>query len=829
MTEDKKNDTLTMVTTPVDSIVCHECQSELDVSEMPSLTSFKCPVCETKLTVACKLDGYLLINLLGEGGMALVFEAIDEMLQRHVAIKIMRREMAQDAKWAAQFIHEARAAANIMSQNVVQIMSVGEKQGHPYIVMELIQGGKLDKLIKSGKPLTETHVLRTGIDVAKGLMAAKEIGIIHGDVKPGNVLFDHHNVAKIADFGLSRFARKKKKLAPHEVWGTPNYIAPEKAKDHTEDFRSDIYSLGATLFHAFTGRVPFTGRSAVEVVAARLAMPAPDVRSLREDLHDVTAAIVARTLEADPFKRYPTYKSLIADMTDALNDLSDQGCLVRRYGCHTEKRRRGMYTETRRRDTKHKRDPVAAPRRFLLGWLIGVVVPILLIIAGAAAFRWYDNGPQHSHGRGDATGTVAPVRSEPKYEAEPDPRPGQILYWRFDEPTGRQARDSSGEKNRGKLYYMNEHSRVPGVVNRALLFNGKNAYVLEHSLSHDLIEDAAVSFWFTATNNAARKVDFQIECMIDLALKESHGLQIGLGIKQYPGRIMLNSDQMRMIRTQHDYRNGKWHHVVLMRHERRCSLFVNGRRIATVPCDPVTYTRFFVGKRNGDPKFPFAGAIDEVRLFNRALADYEVAALYDEIAGQERDDIGKPREGREAAPPPEPDKTGTNVVTALIAISNLAHGKTARYGHVDSKMYHTAWEKGGDAAVVVDGDMTTSCGTHHADLDQWIGVDLGADIAINRMNLVWESEKHRAVDYRIEVAADAETWSAVKTVTGNAALETHDVFPVVTTRYARVYITSGGLDKPDNHGYRSRVKLQELRVFGPARNRVAGADNAKNE
>jgi len=254
--------------------------------------------------------------------MGAVYRALDETLGRYVAIKVMRRSLAADRQFVENFLREARAAAALSHPNVVQVYSCGEWRGQPYIVMELVDGGRLDEEISRGEPMDEVRALEIALDVAEGLRAAAEIGLVHGDIKPANILFDSHGTAKVADFGLARFARREPESG--EVWGTPYYIAPEKARRQKVDHRADIYSLGATLYHALGAKPPFEGETATDVVLARLKNPAIGLRVIRPSLQPETADVVARMLEADPFMRYPTYESLIADLREALRIAKQQ-------------------------------------------------------------------------------------------------------------------------------------------------------------------------------------------------------------------------------------------------------------------------------------------------------------------------------------------------------------------------------------------------------------------------------------------------------------------------------------------------------------------------
>lgn len=309
------NDTIGILADRVDEINCRKCGAVIDVSRAPSFSSVTCPSCQAVQPVPAVLGPFLLLERMGAGGMGEVYRAVDRSLNRYVAIKVMQASMGEDPQFVENFLREARAAAAINHRNVVQIYSCGQEKGQPYIVMELVSGGRLDDMMADGKRIEPERALEIGLDVARGLNAAFEIGMMHGDIKPANILFDKGNTAKVVDFGLARFIRGAE---TGEIWGTPYYIAPEKARHQHADQRSDIYSLGATLYHAIAGQPPFDGETASDVVLERLKHPAPNLRETVADLHPRIADLVARMLEADPFMRYPTYPSLIADIEDTL-------------------------------------------------------------------------------------------------------------------------------------------------------------------------------------------------------------------------------------------------------------------------------------------------------------------------------------------------------------------------------------------------------------------------------------------------------------------------------------------------------------------------------
>ncbi len=307
-------DQIDILTEPVKQIICAKCGKPLDVATLAPFSRFRCGHCNAVQTVPAKFGNFVLLELLGRGGMAAVYRGLDQALGRQVAIKFMLRSLGADPEFYAQFKREARAAAALSHPNIVQIYSLGEEKGQSYIVMELLSGGRLDQMIAGRKKLDEATALRIALEVAEGLSAAHRAGLIHDDIKPENILFDSKGVAKVVDFGLAHFRGKGPQAGQNEIWGTPYYIAPEKVLRKAPDFRSDMYSLGGTLFHALAGRPPFEGDTAVDVVKARLQQPVPDVRQIRPDIRPETAALLARLLEREPGKRPSSYEQLLAEL-----------------------------------------------------------------------------------------------------------------------------------------------------------------------------------------------------------------------------------------------------------------------------------------------------------------------------------------------------------------------------------------------------------------------------------------------------------------------------------------------------------------------------------
>ena len=257
-----------------------------------------------------KIDSYEIQKCLGTGGMGTVYRARDEKLDRVVALKVMLKDLRSDPAILEAFRKEARAVAKLNHPNIAQIYSFGENEGKPYIAMEYVGGEHFDSLVFSPAPLDQAKVMKTGMEIAQGLQVAADAGLVHGDIKPENIVFDDHGVPKLLDFGIASASNAKST----EIWGTPYYIAPEKLRKERVDFRSDIYCLGATLYHALTKHPPFDGDDVRAVLRARLDGPPPQMSTYRPDIDPEVEAIVGRMLQADPSDRYPTYGALIADI-----------------------------------------------------------------------------------------------------------------------------------------------------------------------------------------------------------------------------------------------------------------------------------------------------------------------------------------------------------------------------------------------------------------------------------------------------------------------------------------------------------------------------------
>ena len=306
----------------IDSVIqtCTACGTLIDVSDEEPFALMHCATCGAAQRVRRTFDHFELQEVLGSGGMGAVYRALDTSLNRPVALKLLRKEFSADQEFVGKFEKEAAITASINHPNVVRVYTSGQDHGLVYIAMELVDKGSLDDLMGLQGQVAEAQMLEVGVQIAKGLNAALKRGLIHRDVKPGNILFADAHTAKIVDFGLAVLQEHASTVAG-EVWGTPYYVAPEKLDNQPEDFRSDMYSLGGTLFHALAGRPPFEAETASMVALKHIKSQAVSLQAFAPDVSSATAYVINKTLEKEPRNRYQSYEELIEHLEYARNQL----------------------------------------------------------------------------------------------------------------------------------------------------------------------------------------------------------------------------------------------------------------------------------------------------------------------------------------------------------------------------------------------------------------------------------------------------------------------------------------------------------------------------
>jgi eukaryotic-like serine/threonine-protein kinase len=261
---------------------------------------------------------YRLESKLGSGGMSTVYLALDEVLDRPVAVKLLHREISDEADQLERFRREARAAARLSHPNLVGVIDAGEDDGRPYIVFEYIDGRTLKRQIQEQGPLPVDEAVAYAIEIGRGLTAAHARKLVHRDVKPQNVLIDPDGRAKVTDFGIARSLEQKGMTATGRVLGTTDYVSPEQAMGEDVDERSDVYSLGVVLYEMLTGDVPFQAETQVGVAMKHVNEPMPDVQAKRPEVSAVVASVVDRATTKDPRDRYNTVAEMVRDLEQTL-------------------------------------------------------------------------------------------------------------------------------------------------------------------------------------------------------------------------------------------------------------------------------------------------------------------------------------------------------------------------------------------------------------------------------------------------------------------------------------------------------------------------------
>ncbi len=265
-------------------------------------------------------DRYEIEKLIGEGGMANVYLAKDTILDRKVAVKVLRGDLAGDEKFVRRFQREALAASSLSHPNIVEIYDVGEDNGNFYIVMEYIDGKTLKQLIKKRGVLTLPETIDIMMQLLDALATAHDSYIIHRDIKPQNIMIKDSGLVKITDFGIAMALNSAQLTQTNSVMGSVHYLPPEQASGKGSTIRSDIYSLGILMFEMLTGRVPFKGDSAVEIALKHMKEPLPSVREINPVVPQSVENIILKAAAKNPKNRYKDVRDMKDDLKTCLDE-----------------------------------------------------------------------------------------------------------------------------------------------------------------------------------------------------------------------------------------------------------------------------------------------------------------------------------------------------------------------------------------------------------------------------------------------------------------------------------------------------------------------------
>lgn len=265
-------------------------------------------------------DRYQIIKTLGEGGMANVYLAHDTILDRNVAVKVLRGDLANDEKFVRRFQREALSASSLSHPNIVEMYDVGEDDGQYYIVMEYVNGKTLKQVLKQRGQLSITEVIDIMLQLTDGMAHAHDAYIVHRDIKPQNIMLLSNGVIKITDFGVATALNSTQLTQTNSVMGTVHYLPPEQAQGKGSTIRSDIYSMGIMMYELLTGLVPYKGENAVEIALKHLKEPLPSVRKSNSSIPQSIENVVIKATAKNPKNRYADARQMHEDLKTALDD-----------------------------------------------------------------------------------------------------------------------------------------------------------------------------------------------------------------------------------------------------------------------------------------------------------------------------------------------------------------------------------------------------------------------------------------------------------------------------------------------------------------------------
>lgn len=308
---------------------CRKCGTriEVDVDAGPQVMCAAChainEVPPPHIGADTTIGGFRLIRRIGRGGMGDVYFAHQTSLNREAAVKVLHRSLCRDPVFVARFLREVRLVARLEHPNIVKAYEAGEDCGFRYLAMAYVDGVTLEQCLRRRGPIPETEALDIALQVARALdYAWREHRLLHRDLKPANIMLDQRGLARLMDFGISRSLTD----APGKVTraglivGTPNYMSPEAIQNQPDlDFRSDLYSLGATLYHVLTGQLPYAGRNFADTLRRRGSLePLPHPQDANPALSEPCVALLTRMLEPDPARRHESWQALMSDIEQVI-------------------------------------------------------------------------------------------------------------------------------------------------------------------------------------------------------------------------------------------------------------------------------------------------------------------------------------------------------------------------------------------------------------------------------------------------------------------------------------------------------------------------------
>ena len=336
-------------------------------------------------------DRYEIVKSIGEGGMANVYLAIDVILDRKVAIKILRGDLANDEKFIRRFKREALSASSLSHPNIVEMYDVGEDNGNYYIVMEYVEGKTLKQLLKKRGNLTVSEAVDIMLQLTDGMTHAHDSYIIHRDLKPQNIMIQENGQIKITDFGIAMALNSTQLTQTNSVMGSVHYLPPEQANGKGSTIKSDIYSMGILFYELLTGVLPFKGENAVEIALKQMKEPIPSVRKQNPNIPQSVENIILKATAKNPKNRYNDVREMYGELKTCLDESKKNvNRLIFKYPEHeNEDTKKIPVIKNEPKDNVEKTSDIVkeVPKEeekktnVLIGVLVGILVFIITVIA----------------------------------------------------------------------------------------------------------------------------------------------------------------------------------------------------------------------------------------------------------------------------------------------------------------------------------------------------------------------------------------------------------------------------------------------------------------
>jgi serine/threonine protein kinase len=342
-----------------------------------------------------RISHYSIVSELGRGGMGVVYKAHEESLNRFVALKVLGKHLSDDESFVERFKREAQSAAALNHPNIVQVYAIDEFEGQHYFAMEYVEGASIQQMIKAQGSLNPVAAGRLILQAASGLGAAHGRGVVHRDIKPANLMVDERGLVKITDFGLALLAAGATRLTATGMFmGTPGYLSPEQCLNEGIDQRTDIYSLGVTLYEMLTGVIPLNADSPLALLRQIIDVEPKDVGDLKPDVPEALRAILRKMMAKKPQDRYSNCDDLIGDLQSWLETTggvkSDPGTVVTTSvatpapGINSEPT--VVVASSRKLESVKKDRSPGSSRRMSAAWVTAIIV---VLMAGVGYSAWY--------------------------------------------------------------------------------------------------------------------------------------------------------------------------------------------------------------------------------------------------------------------------------------------------------------------------------------------------------------------------------------------------------------------------------------------------------